>query len=457
MAWSRHSKKIKALSLDRFAEIFGLNQVAFNQGTFVPAANYGCPKCNEFWYQSAFQAGQHHVTRDELAVAILSAERDLANFWGFPIVPEEKCAILPYNGGCAAAGGYYDSWPATRAITLLPPVRRPRYDNLYVINDEPIFAWGRQALTEVDNPALVIIDQNGDPYTVKNTVDYPRYLTATVPVGDIDPTCEFEIYRGGHGGQPEHRLREARVERDGDNLVIELDPWLAIRPELWENPAECNICTNSGSTPILDLLDPAVFIHSIVVMRRFFDDTVNGAEFGWRGSDACGCGTGGCTICELSTCPGCILHDAFSTETAVQIVRARWDGDEEQWVADSDCGACRREPDFVKVYYWHGYTSSPHCDERCVDTSEVEEIVAMMAAARLPKAVCTCKCNQGYDRFGELQASMNFSDRNSGSYFITTELVGNPFGTRRGEVDAYRKALAIKNRRRGGTVTTGAW
>lgn len=459
MAWSRFSKKSKVLDLDRFAEIFGLNPVAFNGATFEPVCHYGCMTgCNEFWYQGPHQAGSSVVTRDDLANAIAEAERDLAAFWGIPIYPQEKCVILPYNGGCGPARDYvYNSLYYGRPLigTSRVPAETRRNQGLYVINDEPVLAWGRQSVAELGTVPVQIYDRNGDLYTSKNNVDCPKRILLEVEVESCVLECEIEVYHVGHVCDRAYKIHSPRIEIADGIASIEIDPWVAIRPELYEEPADCGICLNNNMSPIIDLLSPATYPDELVVVRRYFDRTVAAAQFGWRGNPGCSCGS--CDICQLNYCPGCVVGNTYGVKGAVQAVRGTWNTEEEQWCTDSSCQACSRDPDFVKLYYWHGYTSDPGCDSTCFDSSEAEQIVALLAAARLPKAVCQCTCDRTTDRFAELQATMNYSNRNEGSYFLTLKLADNPFGTRRGEVDAFRKALEIKNMMPGGMVSTGAF
>jgi hypothetical protein len=459
MAFSRYLSAGKVLTLDRFAELFGLNQVAFNQGTFEPVCHYGCMTgCNEFWYQGPYQAGASHVTRDDLAQAIVQAERDLANFWSMPICPEEKCVILPYNGGCGLGdnrsyGSYmtYGSYGSPYAPSL-----SPRQYGLYLIPNDPVMALGRQSLVELCTAETIIYDRNGDAYTTKNNVDCPKRVVLECEAVDGLDVSEVEIYHTGHLGDRAYRVEPSSVVLSEGILTIEIDPWRAVRPELWENPAECSICLTSNSAPILDLLDPNAYPDEFIVARRFFDPSLPAVEFGWHGNTGCACGE--CDICALAYCPGCLVGDTSQLSGSVRAMRARWDEDLETWCGDTDCHPLSRQPDFVKIYYWYGYTASQgYCTAPAAfDCREAEQIIAMLAASRLLKTVCHCVCDKAADRFGDLQVTMNYTSRNEGSYFISMSLLENPFGTRRGEVDAYRKALAIKKNMRGGMVTTGA-
>lgn len=461
MAWSRFSTKAKVLTLDRFAEIYGLNPVAFNQATFEPVCHYGCMTgCNEFWYQGPHQIGASHVTRDDLAQLIVQAERDLANFLGFPICPEEKCITMPYNGGCGpamnyAANQYYGWLPGGSTRALAQSGRR---DGLYVISDSPVLAWGRQTLLELATVPTEIYDRNGDLYTTKNMVDCPSRVHLEVEVDSCVSACELEVYHVSNVGDNAYRLHNPRIQIVDGIAQIDIEPWLAVRPELWEEPAECGICLYPGveTSPILDLLLPAAYPAEFVVTRRYFDRTIAAAQFGWHGTLGCSCGV--CDICRLTYCPGCVVSGISPVPGVVKAMRGSWNATEEAWCASSTCTACARDPDFVKIYYWHGYSADNGCAVGpCFDCSEIEDIVAMMVAARLPRKVCQCTCNITTDRFESLQETMNFSSRDSGTYFLSLDLANNPFGTRRGEVDAFRRAAQLRHRVTGGMVTTGAY
>jgi hypothetical protein len=468
MAYSRYETKY--LCLDRFSEIFGLNNVAFNQGTFEPRCHYGCMSgCDEFWYQNPWQIGGNKVTRDDVALAIQQAETDVEDFLGIPLCPEEHCITLPYNGTCF---GRNTALLRSTQYGMLPtyanewrswhlPKQRPRGD-LYFIPHCPIWTFGRETRDVVCSEAeAYAIDQNGLPYLTDDGDRCPRWVTANCLADGIGfDECELEVYVGGHANEPVYKLCGVEwilVENDvtmQTTISFRIDAWRGVKPELLEEPGSCGICLNENRPPVINLLDPNSYIESVDIVRRYFDKTKPSVEFGWEGAGGCSCGR--CDICTLKYCPGCLVGDSRQSEQFVLAFPASYT-EENGWCHDPACGKCDREPDFVRLYYWHGYmdrkcsTASP-----CFDCHELEQLIAQIAAARLLKPVCHCTCERNM-WFEDLQRDMNISSRNEGSYFITADLMRNPLGFRRGEVNAYTRLLQIKENLCQGNVTTGAF
>lgn len=465
---ARSNYPTKYLCLDRWAEIFGLNPVAFNQGTFEPVCHYGCMSgCDEFWYQNTTQVGTHKTTRDDLALAIQQAERDIEDFLGIPLCPQEFCVTLPYNGTCFGSnlahnrreyGGmatYKNEW---RSWHL--PKQRPRGD-LYYIPHCPIFPYGRQNVkTIAKERAANLITSTGAPYT-NDGVNCPRWLTASYEAVGLDfNECELEVYVGGHAGDPAYKICNATwtitpvPDFPTAILTMRIDAWLGVKDELLDAPGKCGICINENRPPVFNLLDPDTYIESVDLVRRFFDKTLPSVQFGWEGSGGCSCGK--CDICTVRLCGGCLVGDTRQHPQMVLAFPARYD-ETDGWCHDATCGKCDREPDFVKIYYWHGYMDKNCSDQSpCFDCHELEQLIAQVAMARLMKGVCSCTCEK-HEYFDDLKQDLNLSSRNEGSYFITADLVRNPLGFRRGEVNAYTRLLQIKQNLCQGNVTTGAF
>lgn len=75
------------LSLDRWAEIVGLNPLHFNGITTLLTPDSACNSGEDVWKQYPYQdAGK--ISREDLAEAIRDAENQIANYVGYNLLPD---------------------------------------------------------------------------------------------------------------------------------------------------------------------------------------------------------------------------------------------------------------------------------------------------------------------------------------------------------------------------------
>lgn len=97
-----------------------------------------------------------------------------------------------------------------------------------------------------------------------------------------------------------------------------------------------------------------------------------------------------------------------------------------------------REPDRVKVRYWAGEALTPNNEM----STDWRFIVARMAAAELGGRICAC--DQANAELWQWQFDLSrAAGVNSEQYQIAPEDLKNPFGTRRGQVYAWKKLKAL--------------
>jgi hypothetical protein len=465
------------LCLDRWAEIMGINPVAFNGAEMGCICYKTCSKCQEIWYQHDWQSPNGSLSRSGLSWAIKDAERDIANFLGVPLCPQMRCKVMPYRPEClvsSGAVGQFDLFSSGYRNDYYSRVNghafyRPGYD----LNQCPALFLPRAVedlmctACQVDDEIL-ILDDSGNPYVNDNT-HCPLSVVITCRVARPEggypvpiEACQIFLRHQG-SGEVICRPRQVQVTFDddtGDDVIqVVVDPWLLIEPAL-RSAVGPFLPTGDNSCDVhtIDLLDPDNLVDCVDIWRRYHDPGLPMVEFGYEPKGVCGCGSEECDICTPIYIPGCVVQGTRSSQSVVLVQPASWNETLGKWCRDDSLGACAPQPDFVKFHYWTGYLPKGQCPpiQPCeVDCSEMERLIAILATARLSRQICTCQCDRKY-WWEELQVNTARSSRESGSYFNTAALAGNPFGTRQGEIDVYRRLDLIKRELCSGYVSSAA-
>src|SRR6187402_2110188 len=162
------------LSLDRWARIMHVNPVHFAGavGSLIwPASG----ACEDIWPQYSWQTTEELVGREDVGMAIATAEEDIKNALG----------------KSAAA-----TWEIDEAHGYSFPDMRPR---LVQTEYGEVIAPGRRAVTLIEAEAAVVrSDPDNDTWFERATV------TVTTDVTDIR---QIKLYFAGHDGDPEWEIR----------------------------------------------------------------------------------------------------------------------------------------------------------------------------------------------------------------------------------------------------------
>jgi len=398
------------LSLDRFASVIGLNPAHFSQGTsdiVFPLEN----TCADLQFQHDWQH-TGAVSRESIAREVAKAESDLANYLGWPVAPmwiaQDMKMVDRFHRPEYWSAGNYNNRYAHKSV-------KAKYGKII----EP----GQRATTLLDGRVVpVYSDVDGDGFD--ETVTVTCAVTTTYE-------CEIKVYFDGHAGTPEWEIRPARTAAIAAGVfTATFYAWQFIDPDNWEA-----FPTAAAPIPTVDL-DEAVYVNEVEIYREYNDPTATSAVFYWEpdstvaGCDFCG-GTG-CTHCALTTQDGCAhIRDAM---LGILVPRPGTCADG-AWTSD-DWAVCR-DPDLVKLYYYCGNLSDLNLAGRRCDglSDDWARIIAWMATARLPRPICTCGSPGGLVEW--LQTDLAMTTRES-SYTVLWDELSNPFGTRRGEMEAWR-------------------
>lgn len=412
------------LSLDRYAKIMGITPPYFNQGhgtSVFPLSG----SCDGIWFQYAWQQFDQ-ISREDLAQEMVNTEQDIANYLGYYPAPK---------------------WISKEIHPYPRPYRRDTYgfglnvrwmSKSIETNYAKIISAGRRAVSSVNTGvAVVYSDPDGDGFNELATI-----TTATT----LTDVCEVKLYFAGHSGQQEWEIRPVKTKViSGGNVTFTVDSWLLLDPDLWEAYPDA-----SGDVSAIDIETGGNFVTTVDVYREYTDFTQASTEFSWEPitdvaliTFCTSCGGSGCAVCTNTTQNGC-LHIRDVDRGIVVPTPATYDSDNSQWTK-ADWTECR-EPDTAKVWYYAGDLDQKYLrGDSCEPLSDYfAQIIAYMTTARLARPFCGC--DNVRNRTARLQMDLAFSEPDGGTFFTNDEILNNPFGTKFGEVWAWKRLYQLVDR-----------
>ncbi len=406
------AETLTKLSLDRWAQIIGISPLHFN-GVFVNTPTV----CSQPWMQFPHQAVDR-VSREDVAYAIAQAEADLEHFLGYRLLP----------------GWEVDEWN--------PTVRpwKPENFNLSVTGVRGLgqtvrAKWGMMVSGGIRaqeviqaGAAVTYSDNDGDGYSETATV------TIAASVSDV---CEYAVFFPAAGpvttaGAQEWEIRPRQVVISGGLATITLRREQLVLPQLQSDlvpPADDSHLRG------VDGADNANFLTTVDIYR-VYNDPQRQVQFLWEpGAGGCpSCDGTGCPACSYSAQEGCLLARSDPRLSIMAFEPASWNATTLQF--DSAAWAVGRQPDLVRLWYYAGLRDrSLSCPTLQMDR-EWERIVAYYAAALLDRPVCECNNVHAWVEHWRRDLAISGEE----GLEISRRDLDNPFGTRRGMVNAWRRA-----------------
>lgn len=427
------------LSLDRFAAVLGWVPPAFNQGvsSYIFPDNQNC----QVIYQYAWQS-HDAVSREDIAREIALAEQDIANYMGW--------------------------WPAptwiAQDVKMYPRFHRPEFYNIGGgnVRDQrksvkaaygKIIEPGQRAVTYIGTATAEgapcskeFTDDDGDGYDETVTISCTGVTTTD--------ECEIKVYFSGHNGEPEWEIRPPREKNITAGVFTAVFwAWQLIDPTYWEA-----FPTPTNPHPYVNLDDDNVYVRDVEIYREYNDPTATSAVFYWEpepgafaGSICDCCGGLGCIRCTLTEQEGC-AHIRNAEMGFLVPAPGTYSDDDAQW--ESAAWSVCRDPDIVKVYYYCGDLSWLNLAGRRCDglSDQWARVIAFLAASRLKRPLCDCGAASALVDW--LQTDLSKTTREV-SYTVLWDELANPFGTRIGEMEAYRHCRNLVPGRQSGAGAVG--
>jgi hypothetical protein len=415
------------LSLPRYAQILGINPVHFQGAVGQTVWSLKNNRCEDIWPRHSWQNADQ-VSREDLAYAIKQAEDEMSSFLGYPMAPtwvtNENHQYTQFHRPDMYASGGLNSRGQRKSV-------KTKFAKVIQAGRRTVDLIGNAS---VSGGSLAFTDEDGDGFFERATVTYPTTETSA---------CEINAYFTGMGGVKEWEIRPAKSKTiTGGNVILVYESWLFIDPDLQAaHPDEDDF----GA---IDITTTSNFVSSVDIYREYTDNTVASAQFFWEpetlsGISTCSsCGGSGCVSCTFTTQNGCLLVRDVEGGWVVP-APGSYDATSAQWT--SSAYSVGRDPDQVKLWYYAGdmddsFLSGTSCDPL---SEFFARAIAWLATARIERPFCQCgNVTSLVDSWRE-----ELSAQGEVSHLIDFNLLSSPFGTRRGELMAYR-ALSMLNKRK---------
>jgi len=414
------------LSLQRYAQILGINPVHFMGAHGTAVWPFENNRCSNIWPRYSWQLSDQ-VAHMDLALAIKEAEDEISSFLGYPLAPtwytNEPKRYPKYHRPDVISSGGWNVRGQRRAVKA---------------KWAKVIGGGQRAVTLIDTPTtaageLVYSDNDGDGF----------YETATITVTTtVTDACELKAYFYGKEGDPRWEIRPAKSKTvSGGVATLVFDSWLFIHPDLLARTP-----TEGLSYQAVDITTTSNYVSQVDIYREYNDNTSVSAQFFWEpeqtGVICDNCGGTGCPSCAYVTQDGCLLVRDVETGY-VAPSPATYDATSASWLSNNY--TVGRDPDQVKLWYYAGDKSDAFLSgDSCDPLSDFfARAICWLATARIERPFCQC---------GNVTALVEqwreeLTKQGEYAYLFDFNLLDAPFGTKRGELMAF-KALSMLRKRK---------
>lgn len=401
------------LSLDRWAALIGISPLHFN-GVYVRAPTV----CEQPWLQFPYQSADR-VGREDVAQAIAQAESDIEKHLHYRLLPSWEV----------------DEWQPTVRPT------RPELLNLSVTDlrgfGQLVKAdWGhlvsggiRASTLESVGEAVAYSNEDGD--------DYDEVATVTVTVDAARDPCELHVYvpvsnpMVQTGGEEQWEIRPISVSITSTTATIRFRREQAVLPQL---QLDLVPPTDDSHLRGVDGSVDANFLTTVDVYR-VYNDPQRQVQFLWEPFGCTTCGGTGCESCAYSTQEGCLIARGALRQSMLVYRPATWNSTTLEF--DAAGWATGRQPDALRLWYYAGQRNKSFGCPTQVMSGDWERIVAYYAASLLDRAVC--ECNNVHAWVDHWRRDLRIPGEEG--LQISQADLENPFGTRRGAVQAWHRVV----------------
>jgi len=395
------------LSLDRYARIMNINPVNFNGATQIDLSSGATlfpqvNNMNNIWPQYAWQSNDQ-LSIEELAHEIWIAEQD--------IISEIGC--LPCPGWIEDEAYAFETHYRPEISGF--PVNPKALDPTLTLRHGRFIASGRRAVQMAGLRSVVVTYSDADSDGFYETAT----VVAAAPTGAV--LKEMKVYFEGHNGDREWEIREPRTTSlVAGSFTATFWTWQMIKPSTKEAlPTNATVAVaipavNLNTFPSADL------VANVDVYREYNDFTQPGAIFKTN---------------EVGVIPSETDGYLYTQDPAGDIVvpiQADYDVIAGQWGESNACDLYQ----YVNLWYYSGYVD-PKYKPRIVQdmlSDSLAKAIAYMATARTERIFMSN--NNAVSLAVALRNDYAIMTRGANRY-VNPDLLNNPFGTRKGEYDAW--------------------
>lgn len=418
------------LPLDTFREY-----MQYNPWHFWGMANDLCPvnsECNDVLYEYAWQYGVQ-AGREDIRRAILSAEQRLKPYLHFSVAPhfvEETVEYFQRNRRARQNIGYiggsmYSQVGAGDAFGRWTSVE---------MSEGYIHSIGVESITSLGDQSLTYSDDDGDGLNESFTLSFATTET---------DTDHIEVYfssgdRLGEELGDRWRVQPVQMSISSGTCTIKGRAWTVVKP----------IKYRGATGKVLDPSTSANFVSTLEVCTRKCNPDGNDvytsqATFIWETLPAPQ--WWGIWTVQFSTDPAaialaigrCGIRDpeggiVAPGEAIYNTTTGTWAQLLPPW------GFLIRRPDRVRIRYYAGY---PLESDGQMD-SNLRAAVTHLAMAELPERLVACDTSLRELHYWQFDLSRVGTAQEQ--YAVTKERMNNPFGSRRGHVDAWERVKRMR-------------
>lgn len=400
------------LPLDTWASKIGLDPRHFNQVISTAVPNTSCSKV---WKQYAWQeAGQ--ISREDVANAIYQAERVLERELHFKLLPDwEVDERLEVNQ------------PAIVEVLNIGLLDARGFPMSVTLNKGQFISGGIEGKTLIEAAAgVTYTDADGDGYfetatvTVATTVTNPEEIAVYFPGEDGSDRWEVKPLQN-----PLNRERSVTIAGGVATIIMAREQ--LVDPDLW----------SANNPTAVDGEDNASFLSTVDVFRHF-NDIAQQVTLMWTPHGSfCDCGSSTCVTCAHSLQAGCLLAKDYR-KSEVRYQPANFDATAQTFSAAAP--AVGRNPNNVRAWYYAGLRDMS-ADAPNLEMDDMwATVVAHLSLTFLQRPLCACDNVEALaTMMREDLAAEVAVDAGSASFQLNDEQLGNPFGTQRGAVMAWRQ------------------
>jgi hypothetical protein len=238
------------------------------------------------------------------------------------------------------------------------------------------------------------------------------------------------------------------------------DTWLLVEPDKQATAPQAML-TNVKA---LDLEDPSNLQQTVDIYGEYVDTQTPSVAFFWEqvpyenyatnpfimpfcsycGTDCGGsCGCNCCDPCNMNYQAGCMtIRDRDAGILAPS--PAAYNESTGQWAPQTYLNC--REPDQLRLWYQAGAVSDDYaCNNNCDPLSDYfAQTIAMLATSRLKRTFCGCCGASAKAEHWQTDMARQGEDA---SFLFEFSLTANPFGTKIGEVNTFRRLSAFNVRK----------
>ena len=399
---------VTALSLQEYAEIMGINPIQFMSGSSTGL--FPSTGCTDRWRQYPWQ-DEAKISRDELAREILQAELDIATELGYyPGLLWREGEVINYpkyfkRGFTTVSGtnvkGYYKSVRPKYGKIVEPGTRQVEYI----------------ASATFGSSSISLVDEDGDGFAETALIEVPTIYTSPY---------RHKVYFTGMNGDPAWEIRPANTKAvSGSTLSVRMPVQLLFKPEL--------LAAFPGENGFQDI-DPAVLASLVSEVDVYYEttDPSDGNLFHWNESAALRDDIEHTT--QLAALEAQVSH---RVKDNVSVTPALYDAATE--IFTPTAFTVPREPDYVSISYLSGDYEENERGGVWQVPRDLAQAITFIATARLPRPLCVqCENVKAKEKRLRTDLAISVEGATADVRFVTRDVLRNPFGTRLGEVEAWR-------------------